>query len=335
MKSLIISLALSAAAEAALIQVAVGPGDFKMIEPFGVDFDRSGNWYIVEHKGERILRVDRTGRIAIFAGAGEAGRAGDGGPALQAKMFDPHGIALTRDGAVMYVADTRNHQVRRIDMKKGVITAIAGTGEEGFSGDGGPAANAAFRGTFGIALSPGDKALYIADLGNRRVRRVDLKSGILTTVAGNGQNAVPRDGADAAQSPLVDPRAVAVDSRGNLYILERNGNALRVVDKAGTIRTVIAPGAVKPDMKGPKHLCVDRDDAVIIADAENHLIRRYNPKDGSTTILAGTGEKGEHVDPNDPLKTQLNRPHGVFVNRAGDLYIVDSYNQRILRMVMK
>ena len=155
----------------------------------------------------------------------------------------------------------------------GVQTCALPICERGYSGDGGPAVEARFDGTFGIALGRGK--LYVADLGNRRVRVIDLRTGIVTTAAGNGERGVPPDGAEAARSPLVDPRAVAVGPAGDLYILERNGNALRVVDTAGRIRTLIAPGSVKPDLKGPKHLCVDPDGGVVIADAENHLIRRF------------------------------------------------------------
>lgn len=309
------------AVQAASISVVLDHDRQPMNEPFGVDFDRAGNWYIVEHKGERILRVAKDGRVSVFAGTGEAGRAGDGGPAAQAKFFDPHGIALTRNSSVMYVADTRNNLVRRIDMKTGTITTIAGSGAEGFSGDDGPAVKATFKGTFGIALGPGDKTLYIADLGNKRIRKVDLRSGIVTTVAGG------------ADKPLLDPRAVAVDSKGRVYILERNGNALRVLERTGAMRTVAAPETMQPPMKGPKHICVDGKDRVVIADAEIHLIRRYDPRTGRTVILAGTGQRGIAVNANDPLQSELNRPHGVFVNRAGELYIVDSYNHRILRML--
>lgn len=317
---------------AAEVSIVAGPEQIKLNEPFGVDFDRSGNWYIVEHKGQRIVRVDSRGEFSTFAGTGEVGKSGDNGPAKQATFFDPHGIAITRDSAWMYVADTRNHKVRRIDMRSGVITTVAGTGEEGFSGDGGPAVAATFRGTFGIALAPDDKVLFIADLGNRRIRRVDLKSGIVTTTAGNGEKGVPADGARAKDAPLMDPRAVTVDSKHNVYILERGGNALRVVSKNGVIHTVIAPGQIQPDMKGPKHLCTDRQDRVIIADAENHLIRRYDPKTKGTETIAGTAVKGSKVASADAKQTELNRPHGVAVNRGGDLYVIDSYNNRVLRL---
>ena len=281
-------------------------------EPFAVAKDRAGNLYICEHNGQRITKVDRTGAATRFAGTGKPGYAGDNGPAAAASLRDPHGIAVGPDDR-MYVADTENHAVRRIDLRTGVITTIAGTGARGFSGDGGPAVQARFDGVYGVALDPGGRRLYVADLGNRRIRMIDLRSGVIATVAGNGSRGVPPDGAPAAASPLVDPRAVAA-SGGAVYILERSGNALRVLDRRGRIRTLIASGTVQPDLKGPKHLCVARDGSVIIADAENHLVRKY--ANGVLTTL-DTG----------PLK----RPHGVYVDRAGALYICDTYNNRILK----
>jgi DNA-binding beta-propeller fold protein YncE len=321
---LLASPALAARVEQVALQVT-------LVEPFAVDFGRNGDWYICEHKGERIVRVDRAGKTSVLAGTGTAGNSGDGGAAASATLRDPHGIAITKNNH-MYVADTLNHTIRRIDLKTSVITTFAGTGEKGFSGDGGPASKAAFNGTFAIALNAAHDQLYVVDLFNRRVRVIDLKSGIITTVAGNGESGVPADGSDATKSPLVDPRAVAIDSKGNVYILERRGNALRVVDRQGRIRTVIAPGSISPDLNGPKHLCVDQRDNVIIADAENHLIRRYNPKTGKTETIAGTGEIGTRIDAADPLRTQLNRPHGVAVDRSGTLYISDSYNHRIVKV---
>lgn len=311
--------------------VDVPARDIRLTEPFAVDFGRNGEWFICEYKGQRIVRVYRDGRTAVFAGTGEQGNSGDGGNAAQATFRDPHGIAITKNG-MMYVADTLNHTVRRINLTSRTITTVAGTGEKGFSGDGGPATKATFNGTFGIALHPAGDRLYIADLFNRRVRLLDLRDGTVRTVAGNGEKGVPVDGAPAASSPLVDPRAVAVDSKGNLYILERSGNALRVVNQAGAIRTLIAPGTVQPDLNGPKHLCTDKRDRVIIADAENHLIRLYDPKSGKTVTLAGTGHRGDRIDSNDPLKTELNRSHGVSIDPSGALFITDSYNHRILRI---
>jgi sugar lactone lactonase YvrE len=311
----------------------------KFVEPFAVAFDKQGNWYVCEHKGERIVRIDNAGKASVLAGTGQTGYSGDGGTAAQATMFDPHGIVITASQQ-MYVADTRNHTVRKIDLKTGFISTVAGTGKAGYSGDGGPATKAELNGTFAIDVDRRGNNLYIADLGNRRVRKIDLKSGIITTIAGDGEKGVPQDGADASASPLADPRAVAADSKGNVYILERGGNALRVVDKKGKIQTLITPAnastsdsrTVAPDLNGPKHLCVDRNDNVIIADAENHLVRRYDPKTGKTVTIAGTGQFGKEIVTGDPLKTQVNRPHGVFVHPSGALYISDSYNHRILKL---
>ena len=283
-------------------------------EPFAAARDRAGNLYICEHKGQKITRIDPAGAVTRFAGTGTPGYGGDSGPAPAASFTDPHGIVIAPDNR-MYVADTQNHRIRRIDLRTGIITTIAGTGERGYSGDGGPAVKAKFDGTFGIALDAGGRNLYVADLGNRRIRRIEIESGIVTTVAGNGTSGVPEDGARATESPLVDPRAVAVDGKGNVYILERNGNALRVLDREGRIRTLIAPGTVKPDMKGPKHLCVARDGSIIIADAENHLVRRYA---GGVLTTLETG----------PLR----RPHGVYVDAAGTLYICDTDHNRILKL---
>jgi sugar lactone lactonase YvrE len=307
----------------------------KLIEPFGVAFDRQGAWYICEYKGQRITKVDTKGSVTHFAGG--KGQNSEGSARGQLEFNDPHGLVISKDQQ-MYVADTLNHRAVKIDLKTGRAVVVAGAGRPGYSGDGGPAVEATFNQFYAVDINRGGDNLYITDLGNRRVRLLDLKSGVVTTIAGNGQSGVPTDGADAAQSPLVDPRAAAVDSKGNLYILERRGNALRVVDKTGKIRTVIAPGTIAsagaraPDLNGPKHLCVDLQDNVIIADAENHLIRKYNPKSGVVDVIAGSGEKGDRLVTGDPLKTQLNRPHGVFVHPSGALYISDSYNHRVLKL---
>jgi DNA-binding beta-propeller fold protein YncE len=289
----------------------------QLIEPFGVVFDREGNSYICEYKGQRISKVDLRGMISVFAGGEDA----------QLKFKDPHGLVITKDQQ-MYVADTLNHRVIRIDLKTRRSEVVAGTGQPGYSGDGGPATAAAFNQLYAVDLSRDSDKLYMTDLANRRIRVLDIKSGIVMTIAGNGQSDVPSDGAQAIQSPLVDPRATATDSKGNVYILERRGSALRVVDRNGRIRTLSAASG----MNGPKHLCVDRHDNVIIADTENHVIRKYEPGSSEAQVIAGSGAKGDQIVEDAPLKTQLNRPHGVFVHASGALFISDSENHRILKM---
>lgn len=326
MVRLLFTALLSIASSAAVIEHYAGGGPeapgadrkrIKFVEPFGIVFDKSGTAWVIEYKGNRLLAIATDGKTSLVLGPKD--------------VHEPHGVVLSPDQQ-LYIADTHNNRVLRMDIQTRAVTVVAGTGEAGYSGDGGPATKATFKGIFAIDLAPRGDRLYIADLSNRRVRMVDLKSGTVTTIAGNGHKGIPADGAIAAESPLEDPRAVAADSKGNVYVLERQGNALRVVDAKGKIRTLIKPGDLQQDMKGPKHLCVDGKGNVIIADAENHLIRKYSPKTGKTENIAGTGVKGFDIDARNPLATQLNRPHGVWAGPQGWLYITDSYNHRILRM---
>ncbi len=311
-------------------QPGVDAKQIQFIEPFGIAFDKAGNAYVIEFKGNRVVRIDRAGKTSLFAGNGKDGFGGDGGPASGALFHEPHGILINSKDE-MFIADTHNNRVRKIDLGKNEVSTVAGNGEKGYSGDGGPATKAAFNGIFAIELGPRGDHIYVADLSNRRVRDIDLKSGQVRTIAGNGNQGIPHDEVKAANAPLMDPRAVAADAKGNVYVLERGGNALRVVS-GGKIRTLIKPGDIQPDLKGPKHLCIDRSGNVIIADAENNLVRRYDIKTKLTTVIAGTGKPGAHIDPDNPLKTEVNRPHGVFVHSDGALYITDSYNHRILKL---
>jgi sugar lactone lactonase YvrE len=312
----------------------------RLIEPFGIDFDQAGNAYLVELKGERVLRIDPRGNFTIVGGTGVKGDGGDGGPALKATFNGMHSLAVASDGSV-YLADTWNNRIRKLDTKTGTVTAFAGTGKKGYAGDGGPALDAQFGGVYCVAFNAGCTKLYVADLDNRRIRVIDMKTGAVSLVAGNGEKGVPKDGADAKSSPLVDPRAVAADRKGNVYILERSGHALRVVDAEGKIRTVAGTGkagnsgddgdARKATLNGPKHLCVDHDDNVILADTANHVVRKYTPANGKIVRIAGTGKKGERATGGDPLAVSFNEPHGVYVPREGGLYIVDSLNHRVFR----
>jgi DNA-binding beta-propeller fold protein YncE len=314
----------------------------KLNTPFGVDFDKAGRMFLVELNGQHVHMVDAKGLLTTIAGTGKKGDAGDGGPAAQAEFNGMHSLVVLPDGNLC-LADTWNSRLRKLDVKTGTITALAGTGKKGFSGDGGPALKADFGNLYCVALDPRGENLYVADLDNKRIRKIELATGTVTTVAGNGQKGVPKDGAVAAQSPLVDPRAVAVDKKGNVWILERSGHALRVVDSQGMIRTVAGTGkaglsgdggpALKAQLNGPKHLCIDLDGNVIIADTANHVIRKYLVAEGKIVRVAGSGKKGSAGVGGDPLKLEMNEPHGVYVHPSGTLYIVDSNNHRVLKVV--
>jgi len=202
-----------------------GPGTAAQLSaPVGVAVD-SGNLYIADFGNNRVRRVDlATGTITTFAGGGSV-PTGDGGPATAAQINGPFGLAV--DSANLYIGDTGNNRVRRVDLATGIITTIAGTGVTGFAGDGGPATAAQLSVPRGLALGSGN--LYIGDVGNHRVRRVDLVTGTITTFAGNGAVGSGGDGGPAAAAQLNFPGGLAVGS-GNLYIAERNNNRVRRVD---------------------------------------------------------------------------------------------------------
>jgi DNA-binding beta-propeller fold protein YncE len=296
----------------------------------------------VELTGNRVRKIGPDGIVTTLAGTGRKGDRGDDGPAIQAELNGPHSLVLTRNGDAL-VAATWNNRLRKIDARNGRITNVAGTGRKGFSGDGGPATRADFGGIYCLALDEAGQALYLADLDNRRIRRIDLATRIVSTAAGNGKKGVPVDGEEARSSPLVDPRAVALDGRGNLYILERSGHALRVVDRSGKIRTVAGTGrpgdsgdggdARQARLNGPKHLCVDDRGNVLIADTESHRIRLYRPEDGTIRTVAGNGRKGTKGLGGPPADAELNQPHGVSIGPGGVVYIADSTNNRILKIV--
>jgi DNA-binding beta-propeller fold protein YncE len=309
--------------------------DALLREPFGTEFDEKGNAWIVEMvSGNRLLKVSAEGILTHVAGRPESGFSGDGGPGLEAQFHGPHNLVVLRGGRIL-VGDTWNGRVREVDASTAKVGTLPGFDV--------PVARAKGAGPYCITADPSGAKLYIADL--TQVWELDIKSGVSRRIAGNGKKGIPQDGSLAVEAPLVDPRAVAPDKLGNLYILERGGHALRVVDKDGRIRTVVnASGkggshgdggpALEAALNGPKHLCVDRDDSVLIADAENNLVRRYVPRTGRLERVAGTGKKGASGLGGAPTACELARPHGVTVHPAtGELYITDSYNNRVLKIV--
>lgn len=306
------------------------PESSPLKDPFGVDFDSNNVMYIVELGGGRVHRLNAAGKPEVIAGDGSQNYSGDGGPAKAAQFNGMHNCVITKEDQLL-IADSWNHCVRKIDLKSGEITTIAGTGKAGFSGDGGPAKEATFNFIMCIELSHDESVLHITDLKNHRIRNMDLKTHVVSTVAGNGKKGVPENGATATEAPLVDPRSAASDVDGNLYVLERGGNALRVVHPDGTIHTVAGTGqrgfkdgdALSAQLGSPKHICCDPSGNVYIADDTNGAIRKYDPKSKQVSTLLGRG----FGDP----KLQLKNPHGVRWH-AGLLYVVDMAQNRILKL---
>jgi hypothetical protein len=300
--------------------------------PFGIDFDEAGAMYVIELTRGCLHRILPSGELETWREAHPPGYGGDGGPVAAAAFNGPHNCVVAADNGLL-IADSWNHCVRRVDLTTRVVATLAGTGTQGFSGDSGPARAATFDYVMCIELDPGKKVLHIADLRNRRVRNLDLATGLVRTVAGNGRKAVPAEGGLAAANPLVDPRAVTSDAEGHLYILERGGHALRVVQPDGRLYTVAGTGQKgyrdgagrQAQFGGPKHMCCDPDGNVYIADDLNRAVRKFDPhsKEVSTVLGRGCG---------DPRIT-LEHPHGVRWH-AGSLYVADTGHNRILRWTL-
>lgn len=330
--ALAVMLLLSALARADGKVVVLVEDDPLLTTPFGLDFLPDGSLVVADFGGHRVCRVARDGKVSVLAGSGAKGHRD--GPAAKALFHAPHAVAALPNGDVL-VADTLNHCIRRI--ADGEVSTVAGTPEPGFAGDGGPARGARFRETYHVCATP--TGFLVADLGNRRIRAVE--DGKIRTVAGNGKKGVPPDGAAAAESPLVDPRAVARGRDGSLWVLERAGAALRAVDTAGRIRTVVGTGKAGPaadgpalrcTLNGPKFIWAEESGAVLIADTDNHCIRRYAPDSDTLTTLAGTEKRGRGAGGGRPTTTALDQPHGVALGRDGTQYISDSLNHRILKI---
>jgi DNA-binding beta-propeller fold protein YncE len=321
-----------------------GPAERALLNgPFDVGFDADGNLYFSDTFNHRIRRVDaRTGVITTCAGSGEAGYAGDGGPAIRARLNEPYGIAIDNTANV-YIADRHNHCVRRVDGGSGVITTFAGNGAAGFGGDGGPASRAGMVEPNGLALDPAQRRLFIADVADHRVRVVDLSKGTISTFAGTGEAQHSGDGGAAAAAGVHGARAVKVAANGTVYILERQGSTLRAVDPStGIITTFAGTGARGYGGDGgpardavfdaPKEFTLDLGGDILIVDTENHAIRRIYAANGIVETIAG-GRKGSEGDGGPAYLAGLGRPHGAIVGPDGSIYIGDTENHRVRKLV--
>jgi sugar lactone lactonase YvrE len=310
----------------------------------GVAADDRGNIYIADYYNNRVRRVGSDGVITTLAGTGPEGFSGDGGPAIQARLHRPNGVAVDANRNV-YITD--GVRVRRVGLD-GIITTVAGTGEQGFSGDGGPATQARLRSPRGVAVDIKGN-LYIADILDHRVRLVS-PDGIITTFAGTGIAGFSGDGGPAAQAQLNWPTGVAVDAKGNVYIADTDNHRIRRVGSDGVITTLAGMGtkgfsgdgglALQAQLNRQIDVAVDTSGSVYIADAGNNRVRLVSP-DGIITTFAGTGRSGFSGDGGLALQARLN-PVGVAVDVNGNVYIIDvvqiasgdviSVNSRIRRM---
>lgn len=306
-------------------------------EPFMCAFDSQGNLFMCEAKNHIVRRIDQgTGVITTVAGTSTVGYSGDGGPATQAQMNEPYSLTVDQNGDI-YIVDRLNAVIRKVDSATGTISTVAGTGEPGYSGDGGPGAQAQLREPNDCFLDS-KGGLLIADIQDQRVRRLDLATGIITTFAGNGEKVRVGDGLPATQASIFGSRAVCMDRKGNTYIAEREGNGVRKVDASGIMSTLAGTGergysgdggpAIAADWGAPKAIRCDAQDNIIVVDTENHAIRKIDATTGIVTTIAG-GHLGGDGDGDIATNAGLARPHGCAIASNGTIYIADSNNQRV------
>jgi sugar lactone lactonase YvrE len=338
--------------EAATMKTVVGDGGSQLGDggpaksaglcgPSDVTLDASGNMYISDlgvycngPGGHTVRKVNPDGTITTAAGTGVFGFSGDGGPATKAQLNVPLAVAVDQEGN-LYIADADNYRIRKVG-KEGIITTIAGTGDKGYSGDGGPATSAKLIGPVGLAFDDRGN-LYIAD--ELSVRKID-RSGTITTVAGTGREGrFSGDGGLATEAKLT-ASDVAFDSAGNLYIADGDNHRIRKVDKDGIIHTVAGTGkkghsgdggpATKATLNEPSSIDFDGEGNLFILCHRTSVVRKVH-KDGTITTIAGkVGTQGVNREKGPATKVWLNEPIGLFFDDdAGVLYIGDTFNSRI------
>lgn len=320
-----------------------GPAlDAQLDNPFDIAFDVGGSLVFSDTFNHRLCRIDAwTQVISTIAGTCERGFSGDGGPATRAQMNEPYGVAVDRNG-VVYFADRLNGRVRRVD-PSGIITTLAGDGAGVFGGDGGPAVSAGLVEPNGLALDAAQTRLFITDVADHRVRVIDLATGGIATFAGTGAACHDGDGGPATQAGVFGARAVVVAPDGCVYVMERQGSSIRRV-RDGIIETVAGTGARGYAGDGenaraavfaaPKEMALDVDGTIYVVDTENHAIRMIDGVDWIVRTIAG-GTQGPHGDGGPATHAGLARPHGAAVGPDGAVYIADSENHRIRKLVRR
>ena len=277
--------------------------------------------------------------MTTVAGNGAAGYAGDGSAAVDATLNNPFDVVFDAAGNLIF-SDTYNHCIRRVDARTGIIETVAGCGEEGYSGDGGPARKARFKQPYGLAVGP-DGSIYTADRLNAVVRRIEPAAGVVTTFAGNGGKGFSGDGGPAASAGMVEPNGLAFSRDGTrLYIADVADNRVRAVDmRSGVISTFAGTGAAAHDGDGGAAVAAavfgaravapkPDDDSVYVLERQGSSLRLVAP-DGTIATVASTGEKGYGGDGGPAASAIFDRPKEMTLDRDGNVLIVDTENHAI------
>lgn len=285
--------------------------------------------------------ADLSGTVRFVKGgpAGKTRFAGDGGPARDALLNFPTAVAVNIDGNI-YIADTLNHRIRMVDAATGIIRTIAGTGQARYSGDGGPATSASLQDPAAVVIDRRDR-LYIADQGNNRVRAVDLGTGLISTIVGNGSAVYNGDGIPAVEASLAGPSGLALGRDGILYIADTFNGRIRTVDlETGTIQTVAGNGGEYRFQDGdesvsvsrPYGIAVDRQDNIFLTDSDSHLLRVYDKTRCVTCRVAGNGTASFSGDGGPADVSAFSYPFGVVIDDGGIIFVADTFNHRVRRL---
>ena len=334
-----------AKAQTGIINIVAGGGDSDpgnrgaateavLRVPTGVFLDSTGNIFVAEFMGHRIRKVDGiSGIITTVAGDGAQGFSGDNGLASDAKLSFPSGLFLDDTGN-MFIADTNNHRIRKVDSSTGFITTVAGNGLQGFSGDDGLATEARLSFPSGLFLDDTGN-MFIADTNNHRIRKVDSSTGIITTVAGNGLRGFRGDDGDAANAMLNEPHGLSIDSLGNVFVADTNNHRIRKVDSRTGKITTVAGGGLPDDLVGdgglpgdaklsfPSGVFVDNADNIFISDTGDHRIRKVDSTTGLIITVAGNGSQGFIGNGGAPNDAAIFEPFGIFVDSADNIFFAD------------
>jgi DNA-binding beta-propeller fold protein YncE len=235
-------------------------------EPYGVVVARDGRVYFADRLNGRVRVVDPTGVITTLAGDGSGQSSGDGGPASEAGLAEPNGLALSPDGRRLFIADVAGHRVRVVDLSSGIIDTFAGTGEARHDGDGGPAIQASIFGARAVAFAP-EGWLYVMERQGSCIRRI--RDGIIETVAGTGARGYAGDNGPAREAVFAAPKEMAVGADGDIYVVDTENHAIRLIDPNTWIVTTIAAGLARPH-----GALVTPEGDVLVGDSEHHQIRR-------------------------------------------------------------
>lgn len=290
--------------------------------PAAVAYDREGNLYIADERAHRIRRVTPAGLITTVAGNGRAAYSGDGGPADKASLNAPRGIAFDANG-FLYVADSGNNAVRLIS-PSGAITSAAGNGFSGFRGDGGPATAAQLNAPSAIAVDPNTSEIFIADTGNHRVRRIS-RAGLIATAAGTGTAGMAFEGSAAVFAQLNEPRGVAIDAVGNIYIADTGNNRIRRIDRTGLLTTI-----GDTPFTAPRGVAAALDGSIYVADTgKNRICQIF---DNKVVHVAGAETAGFGGDGAYAKAAQFQTPVALAFDSQGNLAVADMGNGRIRQL---